>query len=56
MIGFTGDFEHDSSKPVGMQQKLVDVSRQQALGWQPAVSLEDGIRLTYEHFLDHVDR
>ena len=56
VIGYTGKFDHDTSKPVGMQQKLVDVSRQEALGWQPAVSLEDGIRLTYQFFLDHVDQ
>lgn len=52
VAGFSGRFNHDLSKPVGMQQKLVDISKQSALGWQPATALEDGIRKTYEHFLE----
>jgi len=29
----------------------MDVSRIKGLGWAPAVSLEDGIRTTYEWYL-----
>lgn len=53
IAGFGGRFSHDLSKPVGMKQKLVDTSRQTALGWQPATSLEDGIQMTCEYFLEH---
>lgn len=51
VIGWTGRFVHDTSKPAGMKQKLVSIERQAAWGWTPATSLEDGIRATYQHYL-----
>lgn len=54
VIGFDGEFEHDTSKPIGVQRKLVDISRQRRLGWRPVVSLEQGVRQTYRYFLDSV--
>jgi GDP-L-fucose synthase len=33
VMGYTGGFVHDLSKPVGMARKLVSVERQQAWGW-----------------------
>ena len=50
VIGYDGEFHHDTGKPVGMRQKQVDVTRQAELGWAPAVSLHEGIRLTYVHY------
>ncbi|OWA36246.1 GDP-fucose synthetase [Saccharibacillus sp. O16] len=55
VVGYEGKFEHDLSKPVGMKQKLVDISRQTEFGWKPRFSLDQGIRLTYEHFLSRED-
>ncbi|WP_096084693.1 GDP-L-fucose synthase family protein [Agaribacterium haliotis] len=52
IIGFNGRFVHDLTKPSGMSQKLVDVSKQKELGWSPKTSLVDGIQLTYKHFLE----
>ena len=49
-VGFSGAVEWDSSKPDGTPRKLLDVSRITALGWNPQISLEDGIRSTYEWF------
>ncbi|HEY0822618.1 MAG TPA: GDP-L-fucose synthase [Ramlibacter sp.] len=51
VIGWSGRFVHDTSKPAGMKQKLVSTERQGAWGWRPATSLEDGIRATYHHYL-----
>ncbi|MGU3494634.1 GDP-L-fucose synthase family protein [Xanthobacteraceae bacterium A53D] len=51
VLGWTGSFEHDLNRPVGMQQKLVSTQRQEAFGWMPRTSLEDGIRQTYDYFL-----
>lgn len=51
VIGWTGRFVHDTSKPAGMKQKLVSIERQAAWGWKPATSLEAGIRATYQHYL-----
>lgn len=50
VVGFTGRFIHDLSKPVGMKQKLVDTSRQTGWGWQPKTSLHDGIVAAYQFF------
>lgn len=51
VLGYGGDFFFNCQKPVGMMRKLLDVSRQTALGWSPRVSLRDGIRQTYDYFL-----
>jgi GDP-L-fucose synthase len=33
----------------------LDVSKLKALGWEPSISLDEGIKKTYEWFLDNVD-
>jgi GDP-L-fucose synthase len=50
ITGFEGNIEWDSSKPDGTPRKLLDVSRISALGWKAQISLEDGIRSTYEWY------
>ena len=52
VIGWSGRFVHDTTKPVGMKQKLVDVSRQTTWGFAPATALHDGIAKTYAYFLE----
>jgi GDP-L-fucose synthase len=42
----------DTTKPDGMPRKLLDVSKLRSLGWSPTIGLEDGIRSTYQWFLD----
>lgn len=51
VVGFQGDFVYDTSKPVGMKQKLMDVGSQQLFDWMPDTSLELGLRKTYEFFM-----
>jgi GDP-L-fucose synthase len=53
IVGFQGDIVWDNTKPDGTSRKLLDVSRFTALGWKPEISLEDGIRSTYEWFKVH---
>ena len=48
IVGFEGELQFDSSKPDGTPRKLLDVSRLNATGWKPTISLEDGIRSVYE--------
>lgn len=52
IVGYTGNIEWDSSKPDGTPQKLMDVSKLNALGWRPKLSLEEGIRKVYEFYLE----
>jgi GDP-L-fucose synthase len=44
--GFTGEIDWDSSKPDGTPRKVLDVSRIKALGWEPTITLGDGIAST----------
>jgi GDP-L-fucose synthase len=50
VIGFEGKFVHDLSKPIGMKQKLIDVTKLRRFGWQYQTSLEDGIRKTLHYY------
>ena len=50
MVGFDGRLEFDKGKPDGTLRKLLDTSRLQALGWQPAIAFDDGIAKTYEWY------
>jgi GDP-L-fucose synthase len=51
VVGYDGRLVFDTSKPDGMPQKLLDISRLRALGWQARIGLEEGIRETYRWFL-----
>ena len=51
IVGYDGPVEWDASKPDGTPRKLMDSSRLRGLGWSPRISLEDGIRSTYEWYL-----
>ena len=51
VVGYTGRFEHDLSRPVGMRRKLLDVSLQLRLGIRARHSLEEGLRETYDYYL-----
>jgi GDP-L-fucose synthase len=55
VIGWRGSFRYDSSKPVGMRQKLEDISLQTIWGWFPSTSLLDGIRQTYMYYLENTN-
>ena len=50
VVGFTGELQWDHSKPDGTPRKLLDVSRLKSTGWEPKVSLEEGIRRTYQWY------
>lgn len=51
VMGYSGEFVHDTSKPVGMARKLVSTERQVAWGWSASTGLCDGIKKTYEFYL-----
>lgn len=50
VVGFSGKIEWDDSKPNGTMRKVMDVSKIKSLGWEPKVSLKDGLKKTYEYF------
>ena len=46
IVGFTGKIEWDKSRLDGTPRKVLDVSKLEAYGWTPKISLENGIRDT----------
>lgn len=53
VVGFTGKLTFDTSKPDGTPRKLMDTSRLNNLGWKHSMSLEAGLKSTYQWFLDN---
>jgi GDP-L-fucose synthase len=51
VVGYSGGYTHDLTRPVGMKRKLSDVSRARAWGWQAPTALLDGLVQTYDFFL-----
>ncbi len=51
-VGFKGEILWDTSKPNGTPRKLLDVSKAERLGWHYSTELPEGIRLTYDDFLN----
>jgi GDP-L-fucose synthase len=54
VVGFAGRLCYDTERPDGTPQKLLDVSRLTALGWQPRIPLARGLAATYRWYLDQV--
>jgi GDP-L-fucose synthase len=53
VVGYEGEIVYDSSKPDGTPRKLVDVTRINGLGWCASIGLEDGVRSTYQWYLEN---
>lgn len=56
LVGFTGEILWDRTKPDGTPRKLLDVSRLKKLGWSPRISLDAGLKLAYQSFLQSRER
>ena len=52
-VGYEGNIVNDTSKPDGTPRKLMDVSRLHSQGWAAKIRLEDGLRATYQWFLEN---
>jgi GDP-L-fucose synthase len=54
VIGWSGTFTFDPSKPDGMPRKVMDVSRLRALGWSAATDFEAGLREAHNWYVANV--
>jgi GDP-L-fucose synthase len=52
VVGFTGEIVHDLTKPDGTPRKLMSADKLHELGWAPKIGLEEGVRTTYNWFLE----
>ena len=50
-VGYTGTLKWDDSRPDGTPRKVLDNRKLTALGWEPKISLQEGLRLTYQWYL-----
>ena len=53
IVAYTGEIKWETTKPNGTPRKLLDVSKATNLGWTYKTELEDGLRLSYEDFLNN---
>lgn len=54
-VGYRGELLFDAGRPDGPPRKLLDVSILNNLGWKAAIPLEEGLRRTYQWFLQHLE-
>ena len=54
VIEFDGQLNFDSTKPDGNPRKLLDSSTINKLGWSPEINLDNGLRLTYQWYLNNL--
>lgn len=50
VVGYSGDIRYDVSKPDGTPRKLMSGAKLATLGWQPRISLREGLAATYHAF------
>lgn len=55
VVGYEGDIHWNTDKPDGTPRKLMDVSKLHALGWKHKTELAEGIRITYQDFLNKIE-
>jgi len=48
VTGYKNDYEWDTSKPNGTPRKVLNVDKVKSLGWEPKISLREGLESTYE--------
>ena len=50
VVGFSGEISWDFTKPNGTPRKVLNVDKIKALGWEPKISLREGIEITYQWY------
>lgn len=53
VVGYNGKIVQDAGKPDGVTRRMLDSSKLLGLGWRPKTNLDEGLRVTYQWFLDN---
>ncbi|MEC7084180.1 MAG: GDP-L-fucose synthase [Bacteroidota bacterium] len=53
IVGFEGEIVWDKNKPDGTPRKLLDVTKAKQSGWESSITLLDGIRMTYDWYVQN---
>jgi len=56
VVGFCGEIVFNISMPDGTKKKLLDVSKMESFNWKPKITLQDGLKDTYEWFLKNKNK
>jgi GDP-L-fucose synthase len=51
-VGYAGKITFDATKPDGAPRKWMDSTRLNSLGWQPKVDLANGLKMSYDDFVN----
>lgn len=54
-VGYEGILTFDTSKPDGAPRKLLDVSRLKTMGWSYEIALQEGLKQTYQWYLENIE-
>lgn len=54
-VGYEGELRWNTDKPDGTPRKLMDVSKLHSMGWKHRYNLEEGVRITYQDFLEKIE-
>jgi len=55
VVGFDGEIVYNTNRPDGTPRKLLSNEKLMKLGYEPKIKLEDGLRSTYQWFLDNIN-
>lgn len=55
VTGYEGEITWDTSQPDGNPRRLLDVSKMASMGWKTQMPFQEGLRITYQWFLDNID-
>ena len=55
VVNYEGELSFNSSYPDGNPKKLLDSSKLNSLGWQSSISLEEGIKETYNWYVKNIN-
>ena len=53
VVGFTGGFHWDTTKPNGTPRKVLNIDKIKSLGWEPKISFKEGVESTYKWYLEN---
>jgi GDP-L-fucose synthase len=53
LVGYNGEIIWDTAQPNGTPRRALDTSKMDALGWKAKTSLEDGLKMTIDWFIEN---
>jgi len=53
VVGYEGDIVFDTTKPDGTPKKQLNIDKLKQLGWEPKISLDKGLQMTFNWCLEH---